>query len=152
MRGLLMPIAGLAAIVSTASPGSAQNFLAAVGQRVEMYFDNACSGSSCGLSFPLNSTGKRIWIDNVSCRILVTDSGTLLYTSIAATASNVNPSPIKETYFETRIFLPNSGYGIHYLSAKPGIVLGVNRYLTIFGQATAGQVQMKCAASGIFAE
>jgi hypothetical protein len=147
-RSLIAAVAGLA---GTVAPASAQIFTV-IGNNVEMYLDASCpSQISCGLAFPKNTTGKIIKINYISCQIRVIYGGQILYSAIGPSASSANIQLIKRTFFDTSRSVSSGTTSITYLSATPGLLLGVDRYLAVTVETTAGFADMTCAAAGTLA-
>lgn len=122
-----------------------------VGNDVEMYMENACLvNGGCTLLFPSNHTGIVIKITNISCRIIVTNSGSIVYSSYGLSTTSTNPCLFNSSFFDILRTTANADLPISVLSAQSGMLLGANRFLGISIQSTAGQVQANCSAFGVF--
>jgi hypothetical protein len=152
MRGHRILVLAFSCIAGAASPASAQSFTV-VGNNVEMFLNRSCiSAGFCVQLFPQNNTGRIVKIGHVSCEIILDGvSNKLIFTSIGPAVSPSNTTLLKKSFFETHRIVSNIDNTINYLSTAPGIMLGVGRYLAVEAQPNGGQVQMKCAATGIFA-
>lgn len=134
--------------LTVATPQAMAQSLTVIGNHVEMYTGVTCL-NSC--AFPQNTTGKIIKINYISCQMITNNNGQLIFATIGPSASPDNISLLKETFFDTERISVNGSSKVIYLSATPGILLGVGRYLAVTGSVSAGQLQLKCAATGIFA-
>lgn len=123
-----------------------------IGSSVDMYADANCPTLVCRASFPLNSTGRVIKVTYISCRVIVS-GGNLTFVSAGPAATSLGDG-IKTTFFSPWTSVTEGSGQITYMSASPNMFLGAGRYLTIYTAAssTASNIQVKCQASGVFAQ
>lgn len=136
-----------AAVVHPASAAS----IGAVGNNVEMYGENySCSSvqTSCTVTFPLNGS-KVVRIENVTCEVIVTNSGALLTAAVGPV-----PAPggafLKQSFFPQRTLGQNATFPVYVIGSYPGLLLGGGRYLQVVVNATNSISTVQCSASGVF--
>lgn len=143
--------ASVIVLTSVATPSSAAG-IGAVGNNVELYGENmSCSSlqTSCTVTFPANGTGKVVRIENVTCEMIVTNTGTLLNAAVGPVATP-GGAFLKRSWFPRRHLSNNGSFPIYTIESEPGLLLGASRYLQVVVTATNAFSTVQCSASGVF--
>lgn len=158
MRRCLLSLAAVAWLSICSHQAAAQTGLppaiGVIGNNVEMYLGTTCGGVTlCGLSFPVNNTGKVIRITSIACGIEVDNSANLIAVYFGPTAAaNSYTLPIKSTPPTSWTRIDNGSIDTFLVSAEPNMFLGAGRYLTVSLRSSGGDMFARCQAAGVFAQ